>query len=556
MDALNIVREKKDLIELILTNAHRTYGNGDGIINHIEKQFKLQIILMSPDVDDMINASRCGGKGVTIYFMKSVTVNELNKLWTTAMAREKSKRELSTGKLSCVENEGSKRTRENDEQNGNVEKKPRIVWTKEMHQKFLEAIAQLGHDKAVPKKIVELMNVPGLTRENVASHLQKYRMCMKRAQKGFTDSSYDFTGPFTFNTSQRSFQQSYWNPFQTRFRNTTTSHFNLNSYNIRPKITQHEPLLNTIRFKPNHNFRVYGDERKNVLLSINDSRVHSNTGFAGFRLTGDGKSVMFGEKCHLGIRSVNESCIASPTAASLNQRCSYPELGNDDSSYCLSSVVSPGSALGEPVRFSGQMSSLAALLGVDEPISAILNQLQPSAASPGFDWNKAASFTSQQPAIMTQMQPSEGYQVTECNDAASFTCQQPTIMTQMQPYEVQQVTESNDANSFTCQQPTIMTQMQTSEVQQVTECKDAASFTQPQSAGLQGIDWAEPPIFSPHQPPSGNDANASSEIFSDFTSTCLSPEFFEPGMVGDDNSFDVTAMSVFDDLLFNNQLLT
>lgn len=26
--------------------------------------------------------------------------------------------------------------------------------------------------EAVPKKILELMNVPGLTRENVASHLQ------------------------------------------------------------------------------------------------------------------------------------------------------------------------------------------------------------------------------------------------------------------------------------------------------------------------------------------------------------------------------------------------
>ncbi|RZR83288.1 hypothetical protein BHM03_00009876 [Ensete ventricosum] len=28
------------------------------------------------------------------------------------------------------------------------------------------------YDEAVPKRILELMNVPGLTRENVASHLQ------------------------------------------------------------------------------------------------------------------------------------------------------------------------------------------------------------------------------------------------------------------------------------------------------------------------------------------------------------------------------------------------
>lgn len=35
--------------------------------------------------------------------------------------------------------------------------------------------------EAVPKKILELMNVEGLTRENVASHLQKYRLARKVA---------------------------------------------------------------------------------------------------------------------------------------------------------------------------------------------------------------------------------------------------------------------------------------------------------------------------------------------------------------------------------------
>ncbi len=37
-----------------------------------------------------------------------------------------------------------------------------------------------GPDRAVPKTILTLMNVEGLTRENVASHLQKYRAYLKR----------------------------------------------------------------------------------------------------------------------------------------------------------------------------------------------------------------------------------------------------------------------------------------------------------------------------------------------------------------------------------------
>ena len=37
-----------------------------------------------------------------------------------------------------------------------------------------------GVKHAVPKTILQLMNVEGMTRENVASHLQKYRLYLKR----------------------------------------------------------------------------------------------------------------------------------------------------------------------------------------------------------------------------------------------------------------------------------------------------------------------------------------------------------------------------------------
>ncbi|KAJ4959587.1 hypothetical protein NE237_026698 [Protea cynaroides] len=55
-------------------------------------------------------------------------------------------------------------------------KKTKVDWTPELHKRFVQAVEQLGVDQAIPSRILELMKVDGLTRHNVASHLQKYRM--------------------------------------------------------------------------------------------------------------------------------------------------------------------------------------------------------------------------------------------------------------------------------------------------------------------------------------------------------------------------------------------
>lgn len=44
----------------------------------------------------------------------------------------------------------------------------------------MTAVHRLGINNAVPKCILALMNVDGMTRENVASHLQKYRLALKK----------------------------------------------------------------------------------------------------------------------------------------------------------------------------------------------------------------------------------------------------------------------------------------------------------------------------------------------------------------------------------------
>ena len=61
-----------------------------------------------------------------------------------------------------------------------------MEWTQELHERFVNAVETLGADKAVPSKILEHMGpiAAGLTRQNVASHLQKHRT-RRRSQNDF-----------------------------------------------------------------------------------------------------------------------------------------------------------------------------------------------------------------------------------------------------------------------------------------------------------------------------------------------------------------------------------
>lgn len=77
------------------------------------------------------------------------------------------------------------------------QRKQRRCWSQDLHKRFLRALQQLGGaDSATPKQIRELMNVDGLTNDEVKSHLQKYRLHTRRPSAMVHNNSNPQTAPF------------------------------------------------------------------------------------------------------------------------------------------------------------------------------------------------------------------------------------------------------------------------------------------------------------------------------------------------------------------------
>ncbi|KAK7291692.1 hypothetical protein RIF29_07042 [Crotalaria pallida] len=203
--ALTLLRENKNGFDIVISDVHMPDMDGFKLLEHIGLEMDLPVIMMS--ADDSKNVVMKGvTHGACDYLIKPVRIDSLKNIWQHVVRKKKNEwrdteqsgsadegdrqqKPSDDADYSSSANEGSwrnsKKRRDEDEDADDRDdtstlKKPRVVWSVELHQQFVAAVDQLGINKAVPKKILELMNVPGLTRENVASHLQKYRLYLRR----------------------------------------------------------------------------------------------------------------------------------------------------------------------------------------------------------------------------------------------------------------------------------------------------------------------------------------------------------------------------------------
>ncbi|KAF5939288.1 hypothetical protein HYC85_023547 [Camellia sinensis] len=193
------------------SDVHMPDMDGFRLLELVGLEMDLPVIMMSADGSTSA-VMRGISHGACDYLIKPIREEELKNIWQHVVRKkwnenkehehsgslddnDRHKRGSDDAEYASSINEGAegflktqkKRRDAKEEDDGELEnddpsaaKKPRVVWSVELHQQFVSAVNQLGIDKAVPKRILELMNVPGLTRENVASHLQKFRLYLKR----------------------------------------------------------------------------------------------------------------------------------------------------------------------------------------------------------------------------------------------------------------------------------------------------------------------------------------------------------------------------------------
>jgi len=217
--ALAILRSRKDEFDIVLSDVHMPDMDGFKLLEVIQFELSLPVLMMSANSDSSV-VLRGIIHGAVDYLLKPVRIEELRNIWQHVVRRDysaknsgsedvdtvsPSKRLKTSGSNSksdeadrTTNDAGSSKARKkpSNKKGGaksntkeldksdmtDSSKKPRVVWSAELHAQFVTAVNQLGIDKAVPKRILDLMGVQGLTRENVASHLQKYRLYLKRLQ--------------------------------------------------------------------------------------------------------------------------------------------------------------------------------------------------------------------------------------------------------------------------------------------------------------------------------------------------------------------------------------
>ncbi|KAL2500581.1 two-component response regulator ARR18-like [Forsythia ovata] len=207
LEALEILKENKDKFDIVITDVIMPDVDGFKLLELIRLETDIPVIMISMNGDPR-NVVKGLKHGALDYLEKPVKIEDLRKLWEYVPKKPEydhppssiETRETIVQSLPPEDykekNIGKEDEMSRSDQMASSQKKhtrKRISWTRELHRKFVDAIQQLQvdvHSKIIPTKILKIMDEPDLTRENVGSHLQKYRkLLMKQRETAGQDNN-------------------------------------------------------------------------------------------------------------------------------------------------------------------------------------------------------------------------------------------------------------------------------------------------------------------------------------------------------------------------------
>ncbi|XP_026459614.1 two-component response regulator ARR2-like [Papaver somniferum] len=264
---LSTLQAARNKFDIVLSSLYMANMDGLELLKHMLAEMEIPVVMMVSSKDDNNIVIKCLTEGACDCLIKPIERKDIELIFKHVIIRKmrvehscecechQKSTETSDFGVALGNSKSLRRKRKNGEEIDKVvdtggmsmAKKTRIVWTDELNRKFDAVIEKLGIEKAVPKKILELMNVPGLKRDNVASHLQKYRQSYKNSQ-GYPACN--------LNTSMNQ-PESHLAPLLhsgglIQYSNKFQNHSMQDGQLGRPTHNTIDPLLSNGRFRPDH----------------------------------------------------------------------------------------------------------------------------------------------------------------------------------------------------------------------------------------------------------------------------------------------------------------